>query len=73
MTCTFGNRSKRFTQREDVVVADGEPLALHELDDRAVLEIDRRNQHGQSLHEPHRNAVLSRRCCFRASWTLVSA
>ena len=30
---------------EHVIVSDGEPLALHELDDGAVLEIDRGNQH----------------------------
>ena len=30
---------------EHVVVLDGEPLALNELDDRAALEIDRGNQH----------------------------
>ncbi len=32
----------------DVVRGEGEPLALHQLDDLSALEIDGRNEHGPS-------------------------
>ena len=45
ITCTLGKRANRFTQANTSASRIGEPLALHELDDRAVLEIDDGNQH----------------------------
>ena len=61
MTCTFGKRSNRRTQREDVVVPDREPLALHELHDGAALEIDRGNQH-ERRHESRRHEARKCSC-----------
>ena len=69
ITCTFGKALRTAcTQREHVVVPDGEPLALNELDDGAVLEIDRResacgpshitNTDTSGVSQPHRDAVL---------------
>ena len=61
--------------REDVVVADREPLALHELHDGAVLEIDGRNQHRcrrRVVSEPHREYRVRADASFSAR-TLVSA
>ena len=45
MTCTLGHFSNRFTQRNTSSSLMRETLALHELDDGAVFEIDGRNQH----------------------------
>jgi len=55
---------------EDVIVADREALALHELDDGAVFEIDGWDEHSWI----HRRTGMpcARRCCFSAR-TLVSA
>ena len=45
---------------EDVVVSDGEALALDELNDGAALKIDRRNQHHgrRDSRGRHRYAVV---------------
>ena len=49
MTCTFGNDRESPHPSGHVVVSDGEPLALNELNDRAALKIDGRDQHQVAL------------------------
>ena len=55
--------------RENVVVADGEVLALYELDDGAVLQIDCGDQHETSATKARRhedqNAIPEEASCFR--------
>ncbi len=45
MSCSLGNAAKRRIHAVEVGVLEGETLALDELDDFAVAEVDGGNQH----------------------------